>query len=182
MILLCDISDSVKPVARLLLEFAYALQELFEEVRTFVFVSEIGETTDLFSRESVGTAVQRAWGGAGVVRTGENSNYGRVLRSFEARYLPQIDRRTLVLILGDGRTNYQSAGAEVLDSIRERARALYWLCPEPRGKWSLGDSPMLRYAAKCSGAYEVVCAEDIERVALALVTAHGAPPGAFRAA
>ncbi|HXX65792.1 MAG TPA: VWA domain-containing protein [Polyangiaceae bacterium] len=182
MVLLCDISDSVRPVARLLLEFTYAVQELFEDVRTFVFVSELGETTDLFSREPASSAVQRAWGGAGLVRTDENSNYGRVLRSFEARYLSQIDRRTLVLILGDGRTNYQNAGAEVLDSIREKARALYWLCPEPRGKWSLGDSAMLRYASKCSGAYEVVCAEDVERIALAMVSAHGAPPGALRTA
>lgn len=180
MVLLCDISDSVRPVARLFLEFTYAVQALFDHVRTFVFVSELGETTDLFARESAGSAVERAWRGAGIVRTDENSNYGRVLRTFETRYLRQVDRRTIVLILGDGRTNYQTAGAEVLDRIRERAQALYWLCPETRGRWSFGDSAMLRYASKCSATYEVTCAADIERIARAMVAGRGAASGAFR--
>jgi uncharacterized protein with von Willebrand factor type A (vWA) domain len=167
MVLLCDVSDSVRAVACFLLEFTYAARELFERARTFVFVSELGETTDLFARESVRVAIAHAWGG-GVVRSGDNSNYGRVLRAFEARYLTGIDRRTTVVVLGDGRTNRHDPAAEVLDRVRERARALIWLCPEPRGRWLEGDSAMPRYAPKCTAVYEVRCAADLETAARAL--------------
>jgi hypothetical protein len=161
---LCDVSDSVRAAAGFLLEFTYAAQELFERARSFVFVSDLGETTRLFQTEPVRQAIDRAWCGD-VVRTGENSNYGRVLRAFEAQYLREVDRSTTVVILGDGRTNYHDASPEVLDRIRARARALLWLCPEPRGQWAAGDSAMPRYAPRCSAVYEVQCARDLELAA-----------------
>jgi len=168
LMLLCDVSDSVRAVACFLLEFTYAAQELFERARSFVFVSDLGEATQLFSREPVRVAIARAWGG-GVVRSGDNSNYGRVLRAFEQRHLGDVDRRTTVVVLGDGRTNYHDAAAEVLDRIRQRARALLWLCPEARGQWSQGDSAMSAYAPKCTAVYEVRTAADLETAARALV-------------
>jgi uncharacterized protein with von Willebrand factor type A (vWA) domain len=168
LVLLCDVSDSVRAAAAFLLEFTYAAQELFSRARSFVFVSDVGETTALFAREPVRVAIARAWGGQ-VVRAGDNSNYGRVLRAFEARHLAELDRRTTVVILGDGRTNYHDAAAEVLDRVRGRCRALVWLCPEPRGQWSQGDSAMATYAAKCTAVYEVRCAADLENAARALV-------------
>ena len=166
---LCDVSDSVRAAAGFLLEFTCAAQELFERARTFVFVSELGETTHLFDREPVRTAIDRAWRG-GVVRAGENSNYGRVLRQIETRHLDELDRATTVVILGDGRTNFHEAAPETLDRIRGRSRALLWLCPEPRGLWSTGDSAMTRYAPRCTAVYEVSCASDLERAARRLVT------------
>lgn len=166
---LCDVSDSVRAAAGFLLEFTCAAQELFERARTFVFVSELGETTHLFDREPVRIAIDRAWRG-GVVRAGENSNYGRVLRQFETRHLDELDRATTVVILGDGRTNFHEAAPETLDRIRDRSRALLWLCPEPRGLWSTGDSAMTRYAPRCTAVYEVSCASDLERAARRLVT------------
>ncbi len=162
LMLLCDVSDSVRAAACFLLEFTYAAQELFDRARSFVFVSDLGETTDLFACQPVRAAVAHAWGG-GVVRAGDNSNYGRVLRTFEAKHLREVDRRTTVVILGDGRTNYHDAAPEVLDRVRARSRALLWLCPEPRGQWSHGDSAMARYAPRCTAVYEVACAADLER-------------------
>jgi uncharacterized protein with von Willebrand factor type A (vWA) domain len=99
-----------------------------------------------------------------------NSNYGRVLRAFEERVLPDVDRRTTVVILGDGRTNYQSEAADVLDAIRARARALVWLCPEPRAAWATGDSAMSRYAPRCTQVLEVRSARDLEDAARLLTT------------
>jgi uncharacterized protein with von Willebrand factor type A (vWA) domain len=158
----------VRAAAAFLLEFTYAAQELFSRTRSFVFVSDLGETTALFAREPVRVAIAHAWGG-GVVRAGDNSNYGRALRAFEARHLRDVDRRTTVVILGDGRTNYHDAAPEVLDRIRARAKSLVWLCPEPRGQWVQGDSAMTSYAARCTSVYEVRNAADLERAARAIV-------------
>jgi uncharacterized protein with von Willebrand factor type A (vWA) domain len=168
LVLLCDVSDSVRNVACFMLEMVYAAQELFERTRSFVFVSELGETTQLFATEPVSVALGRAYGG-GVVSVHDNSNYGRVLRAFEQRHLDAVDHQTTVVVLGDGRTNYLDAAEDVLDRIRARARALVWLCPEPRAQWNVGDSAMARYAPKCSEVYEVRSASDLENAARALV-------------
>lgn len=168
LLLLCDVSDSVRSVARFLLELTYAAQELFERTRTFVFVSELGETTRLFEEEPIEAALARAYSGA-VVPVTHNSNYGRVLRAFEERVLRDVDRRTTVVILGDGRTNYQTDAAEVLDAIRARARSLIRLCPEPRAAWASGDSAMPRYAPKCTRVLEVRSARDLEEAARLLL-------------
>jgi uncharacterized protein len=84
--------------------------------------------------------------------------------------LGDVDRRTTVVVLGDGRTNYTDPAAEVLDAVRARARALVWLCPEPRAAWATGDSAMPRYAPKCTHVLEVRCARDLEDAARLLVT------------
>jgi uncharacterized protein with von Willebrand factor type A (vWA) domain len=167
-VLLCDVSDSVRAAACFLLEFTYAVQDLFDQAKTFVFVSDLGETTQLFTREPVRVAIARAWAG-GVVPAGDNSNYGRALRTFEAQHARELDRRTTVVVLGDGRTNFHDPAADVLDRVRERSRALLWLCPEPRGTWGQGDSAMTVYAPKCTAVYEVRCAADLEQAARRLI-------------
>ena len=84
--LLCDVSESVRTVSRFMLELVYAAHDLFDRTRSFVFVSEVGETTALFEREPARVALAAAYGGD-VVPVTDNSNYGRVLRAFESRYL-----------------------------------------------------------------------------------------------
>ena len=168
LVIVCDVSESVRSVARFLLELAFAAQELFSGTRTFVFVSELGETTRLFEENPVEVALSRAYSGA-VVPVTHNSNYGRALRAFEQAVVSELDRRTTVVILGDGRTNYLDPAADVLDAIRARARALVWLCPEPRSAWATGDSAMPRYAPKCTDVLEVRCARDLEHAARLLL-------------
>jgi len=168
LVIVCDVSESVRAVARFLLELAYAAQELFSGTRTFVFVSELGETTRLFEEHPVETALAHAYSGA-VVPVTHNSNYGRALRVFEQEVVPDLDRRTTVVVLGDGRTNYLDPAVGVLDAIRSRARALVWLCPEPRAAWATGDSAMTRYAPRCTNVLEVRCARDLEDAARLLV-------------
>lgn len=168
LVILCDVSESVRGVATFLLELAWVSQELFSGTRTFVFVSELGETTRLFEQEPIDQALAHAWSGA-VVPVTHNSNYGKVLRAFAKDVLPDVDRRTTVVILGDGRTNYLEASEDVLDAIRARARALVWLCPEPRSAWAVGDSAMSRYAPRCTRVLEVRSARDLEDAARLLV-------------
>jgi uncharacterized protein with von Willebrand factor type A (vWA) domain len=160
-VLLCDVSDSVRSVSVLLLEFAYAAHELFSRARSFVFVSDLGEATALFERGSAASAIAKIWNG--VVPTGHNSNYGRVLRNFEGRHRDALDRSTSVVILGDGRNNYFEPAVEVLERIARRVRRVVWLATEPRGQWSQRDSVMALYAAKCTEVLEVSCLEDLER-------------------
>jgi uncharacterized protein with von Willebrand factor type A (vWA) domain len=59
-----------------------------------------------------------------------------------------------VLIIGDGRNNYNRPSDWVLREIQEKAKQLIWLNPESRMTWGIGDSEMPRYAPYCHVAEE----------------------------
>jgi uncharacterized protein with von Willebrand factor type A (vWA) domain len=168
LIVLCDVSDSVRLAARFMLELVYALQELFSGTRSFVFVSELGEVTKLFTREQVHNALARVFAGESV-SLADNSNYGRMLRLFHEQHLSAVDRRTTIVVIGDGRNNYQADESWVLDDLRRRARAILWINPERRGSWSIGDSAMHKYAPACTRVLEVACAAELEEAARTLI-------------
>lgn len=52
LVILADVSISVRRTARFTLYFVHGLQRLFAQVRTFVFVADTAEVTDLFRRAS----------------------------------------------------------------------------------------------------------------------------------
>jgi hypothetical protein len=98
-----------------------------------------------------------------------NSNYGLAFTRFVQRELPSIRRRTTVLVIGDGRNNYNAPGAWALRDIRRKARRLLWICPEDERAWGFGDSEMRTYAPICHQVTVVRTLEDLTRVADALV-------------
>ncbi len=168
LVLLCDVSDSVRIASRFMLELALAAHELFDRTRSFVFVSELGEVTSLLEELTPAQAFARIHGGA-VVSRAHNSNYGRALRAFEARHGREVDRRTTIVILGDGRTNYLPDEAETVRRLRDRARALLWICPEGPGSWGAGDSAMLRYAAAATRVLVARTGRELEAAAREVV-------------
>lgn len=162
--LLCDVSDSVRGAAELLLEVVQSAQTVFAGTRSFVFVRDLGEATELLRTQTAERAQERIAAG-GVVPVTENSSYGRVFRLFLERYGRDLHKRATVVVLGDGRTNWVDDGAAVLDAIRSRVRSLVWLCPESRNQWSIGDSAMARFAPKCTEVLEVDSVEALEQAA-----------------
>jgi uncharacterized protein with von Willebrand factor type A (vWA) domain len=160
---LCDISDSVLNASRFMLQFVYSIQDLCAKVRSFVFVSEIGEVTRLFSDHPVDRAVDLAFRGE-VINVFVHSNFGRSFKLFYDRYLPDVTSRTTVLILGDGRNNYNPANEWVLREVQQKAKRLVWLNPESRLTWGLGDSEMPRYLPYCDVAEECRNIAQLSRV------------------
>ena len=144
LVIMLDVSDSVRHVARFMLQFVYTLQELFSKVRTFIFVSDLGETTELFKRHPIERAVDLAFGGA-VINVYANSNFGRAFQTFRTRFLDAVTGKTTVLVIGDGRNNYNPPHAGALAEIRARAKRVLWLNPEPPLSWGFGDSAMRDY-------------------------------------
>lgn len=168
LMILCDVSESVRHAAHFMLEFVAVCHELFKKTRTFVFVSDIAETTPLFERMPAPAALFRIARGD-VVNTAHNSNYGRVFRSFEERFARDIDRRTTLVVLGDGRTNYFPDEAQTLRRLRDRAGSLLWLCPEEPLRWGSGDSAMLRYLAVSTKVLCARTARELEAAAREVV-------------
>jgi uncharacterized protein len=162
-VVLCDVSDSVRNVSRFMLQFVYSLQDLYSKVRSFIFVSEIGEITRLFEENEIHQAIDQAIRG-NVINVYAHSDFGRAFRMFHREHLPAITRHTTVIILGDARNNYNLPHEWVLKEIRQRAKQLIWLNPENRMTWGFGDSEMDRYQPYCDVVEECRNLNQLYRV------------------
>lgn len=162
-ILLCDISGSMRAFARFTLELTYGLATQFQRVRTFVFVDALDEVTSMLqSAGSFPAALARVEAEADVVHADGQSWYGNSLQEFWQRAGRDIAPRTTVLVVGDARANFRSSGVEYLQRIADRARKVYWLNPEPRAHWDSGDSVMSQYAPACDEVVEVRTLAQLE--------------------
>lgn len=167
-VILCDVSDSVRNASRMMMLFTYSFQSLFSRVRSFVFVSDIGEVTQYFREQEIDQAVDLATAGK-AISVYSNSNYGRALASFARDELGSITRRTTVLVIGDGRNNYNASNAWALQDLKRKAKRLIWICTEDRRSWGIGDSEMLTYARHCHQVVTVQSLADLAAVADQLV-------------
>ncbi len=147
-VVLCDVSDSVRNASRFMLQFVYSLQDLYSRVRSYVFVAEIGEVTPEFRDRDLNQALDAALSGD-IINVYSHSNFGNAFRAFVRDHIGAVNRRTTVIVLGDARNNYNLPHDWCLREIRQRAQRLIWLNPESRSTWGFGDSEMERYALHC---------------------------------
>jgi uncharacterized protein with von Willebrand factor type A (vWA) domain len=175
-VVLCDVSLSVRNTARFTLHLLYSLQSLFEEVRSFVFVSDLAEASAYFERQSIDEAIAAIFGGE-LIDCDANSNYGRAFDLFIQRHLATITSQTTVIILGDGRGNRNPPNVAALEEIRRRAKQLIWWSPEPRGSWDLGSCDMRLYAPVCHHAEVVRNLAQLGEVADAWIRRRSAGAG-----
>ncbi len=160
---LCDVSDSVRNVSRFMLQFVYSLQDLYSKVRSFIFVSELGEVTRLFDDKDIQKAIDEALSGS-IINVFAHSDFGRAFRSFHRDFLPSVNNRTTVIVLGDARNNYNLAHEWVLKEVQQRAKQVIWLNPENRLTWGFGDSEMDRYLPYCDVVEECRNLNQLYRV------------------
>jgi len=154
-VVLCDVSGSVATFSRFTLNLLIALDSRLSRLRAFSFVDGLSEITELVSEaRSAGRQLSQAEAARGAVRWTGSSDYGHVLRDFARDYSRQFSRRTVVLVVGDARTNYLDPAPGALAQVSERVGKLYWLNPEPRRYWNQGDSVMSSYAPWCTQVRE----------------------------
>ena len=149
LIVLTDVSLSVRATARFTLHLVHGLQNLFGQVRTFAFVADLVEITDLFADHPVEEALGLVFGGE-VLDVDANSDYGAAFSQFQEDYGSAVNRRSTVLVLGDGRGNGNDPALPAFEEICRRARETIWLTPEPRYSWALGGCDLPLYAEYCS--------------------------------
>jgi uncharacterized protein len=153
-VLLCDVSDSVRHVARFLLTLAHTLAASDAKVRSFVFVAGVAEVSALFASADVVRAADVALSGT-LVDVHAHSDYGVALARFCERHAAAVTRRTTLVVLGDARTNYRPPRVDLLLSLRRRARRVLWLTPEAPGASAFGDSVLHEYAPACDQVWPV---------------------------
>lgn len=153
LVLICDISTSMRYSAEFMLTLIYELQDQVSKARSFIFIDDMHEISDFFRLQQPTEAVHA------VLDTHQpgsyNTNLGNSLNTFDHDKLDALDSRTTIIILGDGRNNYNDPRLDLAQDLRRRARRLIWFNPEPPAQWGSGDSDMHKYAPISDGVFEV---------------------------
>jgi uncharacterized protein with von Willebrand factor type A (vWA) domain len=168
LVVLADVSLSVRATARFTLHLVHGLQSLFAQVRSFVFVGEPIDISELFDEYPLERALGLIFDGlpaGGLLDVDGNSDYGRTFEALLADYGSILHRRTTVIVLGDARGNGNDAGLEAFEEITRKVGQMIWLTPEPRRTWRLGSCDLPRYAQFCDRLEVVADLAGLEHTA-----------------
>jgi len=136
LVILADISGSVRYAAQLMLELMAGARGCFRRVSSFVYVDHLAEA-DFEDGHLVMTPALDLYA---------RSDFGRVLGELWARRAGLLTRGTIVVIVGDARNNRLPARADLVREIARTCRAVVWLNPEDPARWGSGDSAIKQYA------------------------------------
>jgi uncharacterized protein with von Willebrand factor type A (vWA) domain len=159
LVLICDLSTSMRYMVEFLMTLVYELQDHVQKTSSFVFIDNMHDVTmDLEQMDSQDAVAK-------VLRENPPGYYstdlGNSLKTFEQNWMSTIDSRTTVIILGDGRNNYNDPRLDIHGDMARKARRLFWFCPEGQGQWGTGDSDMHRYASQAHGVHLVRTLRDL---------------------
>ncbi len=147
LVVICDVSTSMRSCSELMLSLLYALQDQIRKTHAFVFIDHLEYISPDFerreAREAVQHVLQRMPSGY------YNTDFGYSLENFAQDYLDTIDHRTIFLIVGDGRNNYNDPRVDIFQLLTRRSRRAIWLTPELPALWGTGDSDLPKYAPSC---------------------------------
>ena len=133
-------------------------------MRSFIFVADVGEVTQLFTEHDANDALEHGAARATSSTSTRTPTSGARSSAFHRDYLSAVNKRTTVIVLGDARNNYNLPHEWVLKDVQQRAKQVIWLNPENRMTWGFGDSEMDRYAPYCTVVEECRNLNQLYRV------------------
>jgi uncharacterized protein with von Willebrand factor type A (vWA) domain len=152
LVLICDVSGSMDLYSRFLLQFLYALQNVFGRVETFTFATRLTRISDLLRTSSYKGALRRLstvrdWSGG--------TRIGDSLREFNRAWGRLVDRHTVVLLLSDGwDTGDPDLLAQEMLTLKRHAGRVIWLNPllgdpsyEPLTRGMIAALPLVHHFA-----------------------------------
>jgi uncharacterized protein len=151
-VVICDVSTSMRFCSELMLSFLFALQGQVRKTHAFAFIDHLESISEDFSGTNADEAIQSVlWR----MPSGHyNTDLGWSLNDFQNEYMDTLNSGTTLLIVGDGRNNYNDPRLDIFSTMARRATRTIWLNPEPDYMWN-GDSDMHKYALLCSNVLKV---------------------------
>lgn len=148
LVVFCDVSYSVSHATRFMLLLLHTLQNRVMDVRSFIFNRELVEITERLRNMPVNCLLETIEKGD-VVNLDDNSDFGNVFAEFKKKHLEGMRGKPAIIIMGDGRNNYNDPNDWALEEIREKAGYMLWLTPEERETWQRGDCLLELYGTFC---------------------------------
>ena len=152
-VVLCDISTSMRACSELMLSMLYAIQDQISKTYAFAFIEDLKFISPYFEgrqpADAVGAVLQDMPSGY------YNTDFGYSLSTFNHGFLDTVDHRSTLIVVGDARNNYNDPNLDTFRDIVRRSRRTIWLNPEAVPLWGTGDSDMLKYATYCQRTFQV---------------------------
>ncbi len=164
LVLLCDVSNSVYRFTGFLLQLVAAFRERFHQIRAFLFVDILWEIPGSLLSGEIGEVLADIRENNRCSLSGL-SDFGQVFCQFEAAVLGQLNPKSTLLILADGRNNWRPPETSTFKKIAAGLRRVYWLNPLPREEWGREDCQLHLYSPHCSGVFECGSLQQLQQVA-----------------
>jgi uncharacterized protein with von Willebrand factor type A (vWA) domain len=152
LVVICDISTSMRFCSELMLSFLFALQGQVRKTHAFAFIDHLEYISGDFTGSNADEAI------AGVLLRMPPGYYstdlGWSLNDFQNDYMDTLNGQTTLIIVGDGRNNYNDPRLDIFSTMSRRAARTIWLNPESPHLWH-GDSDMTKYAPLCNDVLKV---------------------------
>jgi len=153
LILICDLSTSMRYAVEFLLTMVYELSDQVRRTHSFIFISDLVDVSTILAELPPQEAVAR-------IMTENPPGYystdlGNSLNTFKQNHLHLINSRSTILFFGDGRNNYNDPRLDITQEMQRKGRRLIWFCPEPRSQWGTGDSDMWEYSLQADHVFMV---------------------------
>jgi uncharacterized protein with von Willebrand factor type A (vWA) domain len=157
-VVICDVSTSMRFCSELMLSFLFALQGQIRKTHAFAFINHLEFISDEFNGSNADEAVASVlW----KMPSGHyNTDLGWSLNDFQNEYLDTLNGQTTLIIVGDGRNNYNDPRVDIFTLMTRRAARTIWLNPEPPLMWH-GDSDMTKYAPLCNNVLKVATLKEL---------------------
>lgn len=167
-LVICDVSGSVALYVRFLLLLLYSMKEAIPDLHAYAFSYRLKNVDDILETMEFDAAIKKILREIGLGST----SYGQAFSDFKMDHEQKIDRRTTIIILGDGRSNYGDPRLDLFRDFAGRAKRIIWLNPEGRALWGTGDSVIPRYEPFCAQMSHVATLKDLEKAVDEVLTAY----------
>lgn len=147
LVVICDVSSSMRFCSELMLSLVYALQDQINKTSTFAFIDHIENITISLSVRKPEEAVKNVLNQ--MSPNYANTDLGNSLKEFSKAYMDKLDKKTTMIIVSDGRNNKNDPRLDIFRMMTQRSRRTIWLNPETPALWGSGDSDMLKYIPYC---------------------------------
>lgn len=155
LVLLIDVSGSLRDTVDFALRLIYELQDQVSKVRSFAFYADLAEITDIMGRldpkhdDEIYQPVRRAVYGGPYM-----TDLGKGLEIFFDKYLDAVNGRSTIIVIGDGCNSYNDPRADLLKELHKRGKRLIWFNTENPYNVQ-DDSDMQAYEPYCDAIYPV---------------------------
>lgn len=146
LIVICDISRSMRDCAELMFSLIYSLQDVITKTHSFAFLDHLEYISPDFVGKQPMEAIYE------VLPRMDPGHYktdlGYSLENFSLKYMDLVDSRTTVIVVGDGCNNHNNPRLDLFETIARRSRRMIWINTELQA-WVQEDSDMAKYAPLC---------------------------------
>ena len=138
----CDISGSMALNSLFGVTLLYGMVSKFNSIKAYVFIdgiTEISKTLRTIKKNEIEKIFTR-W--SEFVKSDGHSDYQN---SFQELLEDDSIKKGTLIVIGDARNNYRNISQDLIDSLNDKYKKIFWINPEQYRYWDTGDSQMKKF-------------------------------------